>query len=132
MPTSAFIGKSNPDGSIEGVYCRWDGYISGLGKRLIENYDSLEHVEEILSLGDMSNLGKDLSPMCTEAYHRDKNEKLNPPKRYRDGKRFASKVWKDFSANFAYVFFPDIGWTVATRSQQHFESLKIAVLLRHD
>lgn len=39
-----------------GVYCHSDGYISGVGKELIENYDTYDKVLNLLALGDLSSI----------------------------------------------------------------------------
>ena len=39
------------------VYCHWDSYLEGVGAELLEQYDSLDKVEELIKGGDMSSLG---------------------------------------------------------------------------
>jgi len=58
MATRSTIAIQYEDGTIESVYCHNDGYLSGVGETLLENYTTPEKVEEILALGDHSSLGK--------------------------------------------------------------------------
>lgn len=44
-----------------GVYCHHDGYINGVGKELIENYDTEEKILNLLCMGDLSNVCQGVS-----------------------------------------------------------------------
>jgi hypothetical protein len=74
MATRSRIAIENQDGTVDSIYCHFDGYISGVGKTLFEHYDQ-EKLEKLLELGDISTLGK--STEDTEAYHRDRGEDLH-------------------------------------------------------
>ena len=54
MATRSRIGVMLPDGTIKQVYCHWDGYVGGVGLKLIENYDSLDKANDLINLGDLS------------------------------------------------------------------------------
>jgi hypothetical protein len=71
MATRSAIGFMRNDGSIRAVYVHWDGYLSHVGKTLIENYD-LIGVGDLCDLGDISSLGETIED--TEFYGRDRNE----------------------------------------------------------
>ena len=60
MATRSFIGKQNSDGSIEYIYCHWDGYPSHNGVILQNHYTAEEKVNALLGLGDLSSLGPEL------------------------------------------------------------------------
>lgn len=49
-------------GEYKGVYCHWDGYPSYNGRILLENYNTEEKVEELISHGGMSSLGEKIEP----------------------------------------------------------------------
>ena len=71
MGTPAFIGlQVTEDGPITGVYCH-DGYFEALAVLLYENYRTLEQVEELVNLGNLSSLGETLTSKRTQAYIRD-------------------------------------------------------------
>lgn len=60
MSTRSMIGRLNPDGSVDGIYCHWDGYPEHNGKILIAHYNTPERVEELLDLGNLSALGAEI------------------------------------------------------------------------
>ena len=56
MATRSLIALDN--GSVfTSIYCHWDGYVTGNGRILFENYNDINDVEELLELGDLSALG---------------------------------------------------------------------------
>ena len=57
MSTRSAIGYMRNDGTVRAVYVHWDGYLSGVGKTLIENYDLLG-VDDLLDLGNISSLAE--------------------------------------------------------------------------
>ena len=74
MATRSRIAIENQDGTVNSVYCHFDGYLSGVGKTLFNHYDQ-EKLEKLLELGDISVLKE--STLNTIAYHRDRGEDLH-------------------------------------------------------
>jgi hypothetical protein len=74
MATRSRIAIENQDGTVTSIYCHWDGYISGVGETLFENYHLLK-TEQLIALGDISSLEDTLED--TVAYARDRGEDLN-------------------------------------------------------
>lgn len=58
MATHSLIGLENTDGTIDYIYCHFDGYPSGVGKKLVEYYDNENRIKQLLDLGDISVLGR--------------------------------------------------------------------------
>jgi hypothetical protein len=56
MGTRSRIGIIDKDGSVESIYCHWDGYPSWNGKLLLEHYTTVKKIRGLLALGDISNL----------------------------------------------------------------------------
>jgi hypothetical protein len=56
MSTNSTIAIQYKDNSVKGIYCHWDGYPSGVGKTLQDNYNSAEKVEELINGGFLSSL----------------------------------------------------------------------------
>ena len=56
------------------VYAHNDGYFSGVGKTLMENYNTLEKISPVILNGDLSSLDTNLE--STIFYHRDRGENL--------------------------------------------------------
>jgi len=59
MSTRCRIGIKNENGTITSIYCHHDGYPEGVGKTLVENYQTEEKIRKLLALGDMSSLGNE-------------------------------------------------------------------------
>lgn len=83
MSTRSNIGVRNLDGTIEYIYCHYDGYPEYNGKILAEYYTNINRVKELLKLGDLSVLGKFIGEKqdfdnrvkdCCLAYGRDRGE----------------------------------------------------------
>lgn len=47
MSTRSFIARQNKNGSIDYVYCHWDGYLSYNGFILFTNYHNAEKVNKL-------------------------------------------------------------------------------------
>ncbi len=89
MSTSSRIAVVNEDGTVNSIYCHWDGYPSYTGNRLLSAYNTLEKATALISLGSLSLVELLLSPppntshsfespqpFVTIAYHRDRGEDL--------------------------------------------------------
>jgi hypothetical protein len=48
---------------IKVIYCRWDGYLSGVGKTLKENYNNYEIVSKLIEKGDIPFLANNLEEL---------------------------------------------------------------------
>ena len=74
---------------IRTIYCHYDGYLSSLGRVLLEHYTTEERINELIDFGDASSIYKNLSPSEDSEhsflypqkdtcvfYHRDRGEDL--------------------------------------------------------
>ena len=90
MSTNSIIAIQKKDGSVEGIYCHWEGYPEGVGRTLLDHYDA-EKARRLLDLGRLSSLGREIeapegaehsfeNPFSgvTVAYHRDRGERRVP------------------------------------------------------
>jgi hypothetical protein len=89
MATRSTIAIQLENGSINQVYCHWDGYLEYNGKMLMEYYNNPEIIKELISKGSISTLNININPskdskhdfnnkeawVCV-FYHRDGNEEL--------------------------------------------------------
>lgn len=57
MGTRSTIALEFADGTVEQVYCHWDGYLDHNGKILSMHYMDPFKVRDLMDLGDMSSLG---------------------------------------------------------------------------
>jgi hypothetical protein len=116
MGTRSTIALEFADGTVEQVYCHWDGYLEHNGKILAEHYSDPFKLQKLIDLGDLSSLRpqigvqhpfssfqletkeardaheKLVEDMCT-FYGRDRNEKC-PAKKFKD--------FEDYKANHQY------------------------------
>ena len=106
MSTRSRIGMQLPDGRIESIYCHFDGYPSGVGTTLNKFYTDPEKVEDLINLGDISQLGEDID--STVAYHRDRNEPYAKPRYDATLGVFKRRGWEEFG----YVFTRDGEWVM--------------------
>jgi len=72
MSTRSHIGILKEDKQVFFVYCHFDGYPSGVGTVLKENYDRPEDVTNLLSFGDISVLAPTIEQSIF--YGRDRKE----------------------------------------------------------
>lgn len=60
METRSLIAVSNEHGSIDAIYCQWDGYLNHNGKILIQHYNNSDKARALIALGDLSSLGNEI------------------------------------------------------------------------
>lgn len=122
MATRSTIAVQHNNGTISQVYCHWDGYLSHNGKLLIENYDTLEKIEQLVSFGDMSSLAEKCIPDpafphdfdhkqedVTVYYGRDRGETGVEPKVFTDFEDYK----KNFNGEEYDYIFKDGQWLVS-------------------
>jgi hypothetical protein len=110
MATRSNIAIVNQDKSISSIYCHWDGYPEYVGKMLLNHYNNVGIVTELLKLGNLSNLDKNVNPteshtfdkpqagVCI-AYGRERGEKSQEAIVFEDLGEFedsASNSWADY------------------------------------
>lgn len=114
MATRSNIAIVNQDKSISSIYCHWDGYPEYVGKMLLNHYTTADIVNELLKLGNLSNLDKNLystdihtfdkpeEGVCI-AYGRERGEKDQEAIVFEDLGEFedsASNSWADYQYLF--------------------------------
>ena len=108
MATRSYIGVRNTDGSVDYIYCHFDGYPDHNGQILTEHYADMDRVNALLKLGDLSVLGKFIGEKqdfnkrikdCCLAYGRDRGE-TNVSVKTSDYKELIN----DQNVDYVYVF----------------------------
>ena len=56
MGTRSTIALEFADGTVEQVYCHWDGYLSHNGQILLKHYSNPFILRDLIDLGDISSL----------------------------------------------------------------------------
>lgn len=119
MGTRSTIAIENADGTVTGIYCHWDGYISNNGRILEDYYTDEDKVRELIALGDLSSLGEtvgvkvdfdsyDRSKSQCLAYARDRGEKDVEAKTYASHAALIEGMGQEYD----YLFTPSRGWRV--------------------
>lgn len=102
MGTRSRIGILKEDGSVESVFCHWDGDPSSNGKLLLKCYNTKEAAQAIIELGDISFLGRTLEYGDTRDYKRWRNEER--PKRIDKTLSSYLSQFGNWSEDYLYLF----------------------------
>ena len=121
MATRAVIGKLQTDGSgIKAIYLHSDGYLEHAGRILDEHYRDESKVDELIALGDLSAIDKNIgnkiefgnyklraeNKQCV-SYCRDRGEKYKHAEQLKDEAElieFSNNCDVDFIYMFAYGY----------------------------
>jgi len=118
MGTRSTIAIQNADGTVTGIYCHWDGYLSNNGKILNENYTTEAKVRELIALGDLSSLGEtvgvktdfdDAAQGQCVALGRDRGEPASDAATFDSHIELVEQIGQEYD----YLFTPGEGWIVA-------------------
>lgn len=61
MGTRSTIALEFADGTVEQIYCHWDGYLSGVGAQLQSDYTDPFALRDLIDAGDTSTIGSPYS-----------------------------------------------------------------------
>lgn len=140
MATRSLIGIVNEDKTVDVIYCHYDGYPTGVGKMLVEHYNTEEKVRELIALGNLSSIHERIAPNkdekhsfdkpakgVTVAYCRDRGESWldNATIRYTD----TEEVKEEFDSSWCdYLYlFIDGAWHVLIDEEMMLVSKILAV-----
>lgn len=107
MATRSAIGVLNIDGTVNAIYCHWDGYPEGVGRTLIQHWCDEQKINSLIELGDLSmlrseigeahdfnvrwSLGDPQSKWCL-AYGRDRGDLNTGHRVFTSSKEFVSEM----------------------------------------
>ena len=86
MGTRSTIALEYADGTVEQVYCHWDGYLSNNGKILAGHYINPFKLKELIALGGFSSLEATVEGTAATAYTQ-RGEELSV-NRYKDAAEY--------------------------------------------
>jgi hypothetical protein len=120
MATRSRIAIENQDGTVDSIYCHWDGYLSGVGETLMDHYSDREKLEKLLELGNLSALEATLED--TIAYCRDRGDDL----KFKTFSNMEELFNKGFimDEEFVYCFTKDSIWLVNENGSSSVRYLK--------
>ncbi len=118
MGTRSTIAIQNTDGTVTGIYCHFDGYLSNNGRILAENYTAEDSVRELIALGDLISLGETVGEkvdfnvaaarQCI-AYGRDRGETGIDAATFDSHADLVEQIGQEYD----YLFVPGMGWHLA-------------------
>lgn len=117
MATRSTIALQYADGTVDMVYCHWDGYLEHNGRILRDHWSDPFKLQRLIDLGDLSSLGRDIGSQhgfgedtqdCT-FYGRDRGEQDIQARRFKD---FDDYVTNAQFEEFNYLLTQDEGWIV--------------------
>jgi len=97
---------------VKVIYVHSDGYPYGVGKCLVDHYNSYDLAKKLFTEGDASYLG-DTFEECS-FYGRDWDRDEEPAKEYRDEWMYMNAMKGDVFIEYIYIF-KDNKWHVATQ-----------------
>ena len=74
MATRSTIALEFADGTVQQIYCHWDGYLSGVGSQLATDYMDPFKLRDLINEGDTSSIGSPYSERGEEC----------PARKYKD------------------------------------------------
>jgi hypothetical protein len=134
MATRSTIALEFADGTVQQVYCHWDGYLSNNGVLLRDHYSNPFILRDLIDLGDISSLRPTIGTQhafsqfettmssedydklygeMTTFYGRDRGEQGTGPKKFAD---FADYVENFAHEEYAYILRKDGNWYVKCHS----------------
>ena len=76
MGTRSTIALEYADGTVGQVYCHWDGYLENNGMILYKHYVDPFKTRELMDLGDISSLGKNIGEQHPFSPHFDEGSRI--------------------------------------------------------
>jgi hypothetical protein len=134
MATRSTIAIENNDGTVSQVYCHWDGYLEGVGKTLLDHYDTREAVEKLLAGGSISSLGEYVSDdekSFDKKYDDEDDYTVYYTYRGEDPVSEEFESLSDYEENhqyeeFEYIFTQDNVWSVFFNGDWHDLELELS------
>ena len=130
MATRSTIALEFADGTVQQVYCHWDGYLDNNGVILRDNYMDPFKLRDLIDEGDISSLGPNVgrkhafSPFegdkadyeaaqeegCTTFYMRDRGETGCEARKFKDFQEYTREAQRE---EYDYILRTDGKWYVS-------------------
>ena len=108
MATRSTIALEFADGTVQQVYCHWDGYPEHVGELLVHHYNTPALITELMELGDLSSL--DATPDSCTAFHRDRNEPWGMVEPRDVNTSELAAVGIDYGVDYVYIYNEEFEW----------------------
>ena len=124
MSTKCGIALELKDKSVLAVYCHFDGYPEGVGAALYRYWNSYKKAEEVLSYEKI----RAIEGRKIEAF---KNPEQSIT-RFRNRSNYQRNVWREFVANYAYLFVKNEWWIASSKRDYKGQWFLLEDILRED
>lgn len=120
MSTRSAIIIKRGEKDFAGIYCHFDGYTEGVGQMLLDHYNDVDKINDLIDLGDISILAPEVHPQGNThsfaapeqgvvlAYGRDRGDKHCATKLGNTARRVATQIGHN---GYVYLF-KDGKWEV--------------------
>jgi hypothetical protein len=128
MGTRSTIALEFADGTVEEVYCHWDGYLEGNGAMLVQHYMDPFKVKQLLALGGFSSLEASVADTKKTAYGFSRGEELTIQK-YKNADEYFAECQQE---EYDYILRPVNGiavWFVRCYATNGWVTLEEAFLM---
>ena len=120
MTTRSTIALEFADGTVQQVYCHWDGYLSNNGQILLRHYSDPFKLQRLIDLGAISSLGPEIGEkqdFDKRDTHNDNWTLIYARDRGEDLVKHTYKDYADYKANaqseeYNYILRTDGKWYV--------------------
>ena len=120
MGTHAMIGVYNKeDGTVTASYCHYDGYVEGVGRTLVESYNTQYDADVVAKGGYISSLHDDYLETRIQSVHND------PAIQYDSVSNFLSEGADYACADYLYLFDGQAWFFAPTYEKVGFEEVQI-------
>lgn len=144
MATRSAIAVKKGDGTVQGIYCHWDGYPANNGKLLMENY-TYDKALQLMALGNLSYLREELGqqqdfdaryknpgmedphPTWSMFYGRDRGESNQESKTFSTVGEFVDHYEHSACEYFYFIDTNGDWWVSSWNAPMDFEPCDIAV-----
>lgn len=119
MGTRSMIGIYNAtDGSVNASYCHFDGYVEGVGKTLVEHYNTQYDAEVVAKGGYLSSLESDYLLSRQGSVHAD------PFITFDSVTEFMTDCYDMFNAEYLYLWDGEAWFVSSVHDEPRFEELE--------
>ena len=127
MATRSTISVVNSDGTVNTIYCHYDGYLDCNGDLLVNNYAYLDAVQALIAHGDMVALDKTIDE-CT-FFYRDRNETYDETR----PRKFPAVKYYEYELDLEeYNYIYDGEWKLFARGHSDSDNFRsVAELLKN-
>ena len=128
MGTRSTIALEYADGTVEQVYCHWDGYLSHNGQILLDDWTDPFKLQKLIDLGNLSSLAPELG--SRHDFDANPKDECNFYGRDRGEVEFVEKCkFKDFAdykenhdeQEYEYILRTDGKWYVKVYNSDYLE-----------